>query len=499
MRLEVLTRMARLDARTRGDAAVEPREVWKTLAALAKADELGIRVPDRSLAAIIRNDPSFAGENGAFDEVRYRAVLRQNDLSPVFFQEIVRARISLGLLRQAVSGGAWAPPSVVEDRVRGLSDSYTLRFAVFSNQFAAADAEISPDEAKSYYDSHLEQYSVPERRRVAYVAFPSVKWRGKVKPGDEDVYDWYDSHMADFTTTDTNGVETVKTLEEARPEIEKALSRQLEREAAYSAACALSDWFFENDSATEADFAVKAVEAGMSVSTSGLFAAGSPPVSPTVSGDFSDEVFALSLDSLKDRVGNAVGGESPESFVPMLLEIDPAHVKPYEEVSDTVLSDAKAQKAASDFQAAVADAQSRFSEGHATGRAFDEICRELGMEAGTNVTFSYLQSDSREAPVPSPRRVAQAMTQLGAGDFCTEAVPAPGGVLFFEVVAREPDGSGVLSVVRSRVEEGLAEEVGDVVWEKWLDDNLASMDPAPAVPFDEAAAAGDEEEEAPAD
>ena len=492
MRFEVLTRMARLDARGRNDGVVEPREVWKTVAALAKADELGIRVSDRALAEMLRADPSFRGENGAFDDRVYRALLRQNDLSPVLYQEIVRARLRLAILRQAVAGGAWAPPSIVEDRVRGLSDSYTIRFAVFSNAFTAAEAEISPEEAKSYYDSHQEQYSVPERRRVAYVAFPSIRWRGQIKPEEDDVFDWYDSHQSDYATTDTNGVETVKTLEEARPEIEKALARQLEREAAYRAACDLSDWFFESDSATEADFAVKAAEAGMSVTTSGLFAAGSAPVSPAVASDFSDEVFSLSLDSFKDRVGNAVGGETAESFVPMLLEIDPAHVKTYDEVSNAVLSDAKAQKASSDFQKAVSDVQSRLSEGHATGESFDEMCRALGMVPGTNVAFSYLQADSREAPVPSPRRVAQAMTQLGPGDLCLDGVPVPGGVLFFEVVSREEDATGVLSVVRNRVKEGLTEEIGESVWAKWLEDNLRSMDPAPAVPFDSGAAEADE-------
>ena len=484
-RFEVLTRMARLDARGRGDdGLVAPREVWKSAAALAKADELGIRVSDRALASVLRDDPSFRGENGAFDDRVYRAVLRQNDLTPVLYQEIVRARIRLLMLRQAVAGGAWAPPSVVEDRVRGLSDSYVLRGAAFSNAFDAATAEVSPEEARAFYDSHQDSYRVPERRRVAYAVFPSIKWRDSVKPEDDDVFDWYDSHQSDYVSTDTNGVETVKPLEEVRPSIEKALARELERKAAYGAACDLADWFYETAGATEADFAAKAAEAGVSVVTSGLFAAGSAPVSPSVAADFSDEVFNLSMDSVRDRVGNAVGGESPESFVAMLLEVDPAHVTPYEEIADSVLADAKAQKAASDFQAAVHDAQSRISEGRATGVPFDELCKELGMEPGTNVVFSYLQAESREAPVPSPRRVAQAMTQLGPGDVCLDGVPIPGGVWFFEVVSREPDETGILSVVRSRVAEGFAEETAESVWDSWLEDNLDSMSPVPAVPFD---------------
>lgn len=491
---DVATRMARLDARG-SEEALDPREVWKSVAALGKADEIGIRVSDRALASVLRNDPAFKGDGGVFDDRVYRAVLRQHDLSPVVYQEIVRARIRLLMLRQAVAGGAWAAPSVVEDRVRGLGDSYTLRGATFSNTFSSASAEISPEEARSFYDSHRESYSVPERRRVANATFASIKWRDTLKPEDDDVYDWYDSHQSDYVSKDTNGVETVRPLEEVRGEIEKTLARQLEREAAYRAACDFADWFFETPGASEADFAVKAAEAGATVSTTALFAAGAAPVPPAVAADFSDAVFSLGGESIQERVSDAIGGDSAESYVAMLVETDPEHVTPYDEVADRVLADAKAQKAASDFQKAVADAQSRLSEGHATGVPFDELCKELGMEPGTNVVFTYLQADSASAPVPSPRRVAQAMTQLGAGDLCLDGIPVPGGVWFFEVVSREPDDTGILPVVRSRVAEALAEETADGVWNKWLEDNLESMNPVPAVAFDTGDSDGAAEEE----
>ena len=489
---DVVTRAMRFEARSRDEVEVSPREVWKAIAALAKADELGIRVSDRMLASVIRRDPSFRGDDGAFDDRVYRFVLRQNNLSPVMFQEIVRTQIRLELLRRTVCAGPWAQPSVVEDRVRGLSDTYTLVGATLTNSFAEADAAVSPEEAQSYYDSHQEAYSVPERRRVAYVTFPALKWRDAgLKPEEDDVFDWYDSHQNNFVTKDTNGVESVKPLEDVRQEIETLLSRQMEREEAYRAACAFADWFLDNESATEADFAVKAAEAGMTVSTSAFFARGSAPISPTLATDFSDAVFSLGGETVQERVSDAIGGDTPESLVAMLLAVDDAHVTPYAEVSEKVLADAKAQKAAADFQKAVADVQGRLSEGKALGQEFEAVCRELGMEPGTNVVFSYLQADSGDAPVPSPRRVAQAMTQLGAGDICLEPIPVPGGVWFFKVVAREPDETGILSVVRNRVAEGMAEETAENLWREWQEKNLESMSPVPAVPFDEAGAAAD--------
>ena len=489
---DVATRIARLDARGSENAEISPREVWKSVAALAKADQLGIRVSDRTLATVIRNDPSFRGEDGTFDERIYRFVLRQNSLTPVIYQEIVRAKIRLDLLRSTVCAGAWAAPSVVEDRVRGLSDSYTLVGATLTNGFSAATTAISPEEAEAYYDSHQEAYAVPERRQVAYVTFSALKWRDSVKPEEDDVFDWYDSHQGDYASTDTNGVETVKTLDEVRPEIEKTLARQLEREAAYRAACDFSDWFFDRPDATEADFAAKAAEAGLNVVTSSFFAHGSAPVAATYESAFSDAVFSLGGETLQERVSDAIGGDTPESFVAMLLDVDAPHVTPYGEIADKVLSDAKGQKAVSDFQKVVSDAQSRFSEGMATGKSFADICGEIGIEPGTNVVFSYLQADSGSSPVPSPRRVAQAMTQLGAGDICLDPIPVPQGVWFFQVVSREPDDTGVLSVVRSRVADGMAEETAENVWKTWLEKNFEAMSPVPAVPFDDGDVAADD-------
>ena len=93
--------------------------------------------------------------------------------------------------------------------------------------------------------------------------------------------------------------------------------------------------------------------------------------------------------------------------------------------------------------------------------------------------------------VPSPRRVAQAMTQCGAGDLCPEPIPVEGGVFFFEVVSREPGDGSLFGVMRDRMARSLASETADSVWDEWLEANLDAMDPRPAVPFD--AGEGDEE------
>ena len=135
-----------------------------------------------------------------------------------------------------------------------------------------------------------------------------------------------------------------------------------------------------------------------------------------------------------------------------------------------------------------------FATGLGAGRTFAEIAAENGMDAGTNFVFSYLDAQAGTQVVASPRSVAQAMLQLGPGELCREGVPVPGGVLFFQVVEREPEALAVLERVRDGVRRNLSADMGDAVWRNWLSSNLDAMDPEPLTPFD----APEDEEDASA-
>ena len=88
------------------------------------------------------------------------------------------------------------------------------------------------------------------------------------------------------------------------------------------------------------------------------------------------------------------------------------------------------------------------------------------------------------------------MMQLGAGDLSPSPIAVPGGVLFFQVVAREPGDASLAGTYRGQIEYACESQTADALWEDWLERNLDSMDPKPSSPFETAAAEDSEEDDA---
>ena len=473
------------------DSAFAPRELWKRYAAIVRAREAGIVVPDAMLADLIHREPAFQGASGAFDRDTYRNVLARLGLTPLDYQEILRAQVALRMLERLVAGGPYAAPAVAELRAAGLNDSFTLVAATFTNAFSAASAEVSPEEARAFYEAHSEQWRVPELRAASYVRFPSAPYRDKVEFSDDSLREYYEENESDFVVKGTNDVEEVlRPFEEVRDEIVAKLLPVRASELAAADAGDFSDLFYsrERDGSGIPDFAAAAAEHGYSVSTTGLFAADARPVSSPLARDMADAVFALDLESADGRVSGVLGDEGgSEYFVAALDEIRPSRVPDYEEVADEVLAAARADAAARSFRTEVSRVQEAFVRGFEENRPFADIAAENGMAVGTNFVFSATQAYAPSAPVPSPHLVAQAMMQLGAGDLCREPVDVPDGVLFFQVVDRKAGPAAQMGQIRSSAEYRLAAETGSAMWDEWLDANLAAYDPQPSEPFDAAA------------
>ncbi len=476
------------------------RDLWKICAALLRAREAGLDVSDAELARIIQGMGYLHDADGRFSPELYARVLQQIGFSVPAFQEVVRADVSLNQLRFCVARGPWAAPSVVEDRTLGRSDRFTLQAATLTNAFDAATTEVSEDEARAFYDAHSDLYRLPERRRVRYVSFPSVAYREKAAVSDEEVKEYYEENESDYTTTDTNGVEVLRPLEEVRDSIVEAIVPARQRDLAATDAGDFADLFFRpgyDGAAPASDFAAEAAKLGYAVSTTALFSADEPPVEPDLADDFSASVFSLDAGGeISDRVSGVIGGDDASAyFVAELLETSESHVPDYGEIAERVLADAREDKAARAFQDEVSRVQEALLRAVEEGGSFEAAAATNGLAVGTNFVFTARDAFGGSAPVESPHQVAQSMMQLGAGDLSPSPVAVPGGVLFFQVVAREPGDVSLAGTYRDSIVYGLESQTAEALWNDWLERNLASMDPKPKTPFEEAEASpGDEEE-----
>ena len=206
------------------------REAWEICAMLEAARRNGLEATDAEVAKAIRSDRSFQ-KNGQFSFALYQGLLRENSLTPERFEQFLKRRLTMSKIAESGAGSAvWASPMEVEQAVNDMTDSFTVKVARFAEDKKEADAVKLDDEGlKKWYDENSKSLELPERIKLRMVAFDATDTNvlAKMTVSEDALRDHYDVTVDKYTSTDTNGVETVKKFEEVRDLVDKEV-RQVE-------------------------------------------------------------------------------------------------------------------------------------------------------------------------------------------------------------------------------------------------------------------------------
>ena len=206
------------------------REAWEICAMLEAARRNGLEATDTEVAKAIRSDRSFQ-KNGQFSFALYQGLLRENSLTPERFEEFLKRRLTMSKIAESGAGSAvWASPMEVEQAVNDMTDSFTVKVARFAEDKKEADAvKLDEEGLKKWYDEHAKSLELPERIKLRMVAFDATDTNvlAKMVVSEDALRDHYDVTVDKYTSTDTNGVETVKKFEEVRDLVDKEV-RQVE-------------------------------------------------------------------------------------------------------------------------------------------------------------------------------------------------------------------------------------------------------------------------------
>ncbi len=208
------------------DAGEVNRQAWENYAALMVANQDGLEATDAEIKAMIRNDPSFQA-NGGFSFALYQQRLRENALTPERFEAYLKRRTTLMRIGQTVlASAAWASPLELDQALADMTDTFTVRVATFEQSKKDVDA-VKVDEAalKKWYEANTNSLALPDRVKIRYVKFDATNPMilAKMSVTEDEMRDRYDVTIEKYTSTDTNGVETVKAFEDVKKEIEKDL------------------------------------------------------------------------------------------------------------------------------------------------------------------------------------------------------------------------------------------------------------------------------------
>ena len=384
---------------------------WETLAELDTAEKNGIVATDEEVRQQILNDRGFQA-NGAFSFALYQRLLRENSITPERYEAFLKRRLtSLRLSEAVLASATWVSPMEFDRAVADVTDTYTVRVASFKDDPAEA-AKVKVDDAalKKWYEANTNSIALPERVKLRMVKYDATdaKVLAKMSVTEDEMRDQYDATIEKYTSTDTNGVESVKKFEEVKAEIE----RELRQIAAVQ--------YFETNLNRRA-YAVKAAkgasrldeiakEDGLEVVTSDWFS----PEGGYVDGfmkmayevapgatDFTEKVAELDSESEDLRYGVVLSDKAV--WLVEKAATSPAHVPTFEEAKTAIQPRALADAKAEAFKARVMAIAAKGTNAVLT-------------TANVSTNYVFAICDMKRGEFPEQQAVAHAARKLGAGE-----------------------------------------------------------------------------------
>jgi len=167
---------------------------------LAEAHRLGLAVSDAEVQDRILKEPAFQDEKGSFiGEQKYLQVLAANRLNSSDFEAEIRQELLMKKLTDALSAGLYVSEDEVQRAYRDQVERAKIRYIQVPRARFAQEVQVAPAELAAYFQSHKQEYKLPEQREAAYLLADRARLADQAKVSDQELQSWYDAHKADFT------------------------------------------------------------------------------------------------------------------------------------------------------------------------------------------------------------------------------------------------------------------------------------------------------------
>ena len=447
------------------------REAWQNYAAFKTAEQNGVVIGDGLLLRSIQG--MFGGPQGSFSYDQYRMYLAENlQTTPQRFEDSLRRRLAVDqFVNRAVLGSAtWVSPMEVDQAVYDVTDVYTVKVARFAEKNAD---QVKVDDAglEKWYNANTNALALPERVKIRSVRFDATapELLAKMEISDDELHDYYDQPeiQKKYTSTDTNGVETVKTFDEVRGEIDAALRQVAAVECLMTNVQHRAYADGGTPDVSRLDEIAKAD--GLKVEKSDWFTVAGGyqegfmrPSSAILPGakDFAAKVSAI--DSEVEDLRYEVVVSDKAVWLIEKAEVSPAHVPTFEEAKPCIGARALRDARADAFKAEV----------EAVAAKGAEVVLASG-DVSTNLTFSICDMN-REA-IADSMAVAGAVRKLAKGDVSEFTLVRPGEAIVVVCVDRVPGAADKQAIQRGNLGDQLAYPAFRKLTEDWPAWNLERL------------------------
>ncbi len=378
---------------------------------------IGLSVGDERVRTEILATPAFQGLDGKFSRENYRAALRRAGMSEAEYEDKIRAETARTLLQGAIMNGTAAPAAMTDAFIE-----YTRQRRNFS--WIKLDASALPEQVpeptdeqlKAYYDANAAAFTVPEKKRLAYIWVTPDMIVNKIEVSAEDLQKEYDSRADEYQKPERRLVERLIFPDE---EAAKAAKARLD--------------------AGEATFEDLVKERGLALLDIDL---GDTTIDAL--GDAGEAVFAMDTPGVIGPINTNLG---PALF--RMNGILPAQTTTLEDVREQLQSELAMDRARRQISASITEIDDLLAGGASLKEVADETDLELGQ-------IDWAEGDSDGIAGYNAFREAAAAVQ--SGDYAEAKELDDGGIFALEFVETIPPALKPMDTVISDVIAGWENE-----------------------------------------
>lgn len=404
---------------------------------LERARESGLTVTDDQLRGAINEVSVFRDEAGKFSYSRYEEFLRSEGMTPAMFEARVRQDIMIRQLADGHAETGFLPRTVASNLEALAAQQREISHAGFQPEAYLSAVKLAPDAAKKHYDANPSEFRVPEQARVEYVML-SVEALMQTAPlPPDEARKYYEANRARFG------------IEESREAAHILVSVEAEGDAAKSKARAKAEEIYRDLQKNPAGFAQAAKKhsgdpgsAGQGGSL-GRVTRGSMKDVP----EFEQALFALKEGEISRPVETKLG-----FHIIRAAAIQPAQIKPFEEVREGIEKELRKQLAGRRFAELADNFNNVVYEQSDTLKPAAELAKAAPRESG------WITRQSAPPPLNHPRLIAAIFSDEALKEKRnTEAVEvSPGTLIAARVIESKPASTQPFEEVRAALEKRLA-------------------------------------------
>ena len=447
---------------------------WQRLATLREAAKLGLVATDQELVGAIRSN--FSETNGAYNPERYQAFL-QNMIQPLGFtigqfEQHLREEIQIQKLAHLIGRQAQVTPLEVRRTFETLLDTFTVEYAMVGPADVEPGVSVSDEDARQLFDADPAAFTIPEQREISYAAFPVADYLDEAAEiSDDDVQDYYELHIEDYTSTetDTNGQprEVVADLEEVRDGIVTALRRQAAAEKADAAAAELAFHAIPDRDGTVPEFAAEVEKTGRQMKKLPPFSRFEVPLEDGGAA-LAAAAFELAPNSF-DRVSAPLAG-AENVYVLYLDKIHEPRVPNFDEARDRVRAYAKDKAVAEALAAKGTEIQKVAAEGLAAGKTFEQAVAGTGAKTVAAEPFTGLSGSS--STNEAVQALVQAVVSYNQGEVA-DPVPVGESLIVAHLKVRTPADPTTFDSYQTEIASAIRARRGQGLFRDWQANLLA--------------------------